>query len=166
LSEKEYKSYDSADCYEIHNARLTKDATVIKTEKGMMVRLSFASTCRSDRYETLWVEATVGDFQSGLAQHLKKGDVLGVKGKPGLRKWTDDDGNERFAFELSRAEIFVSPALFVELKERGFAPGGKADAKKPAKGKKAGPVTVNKKKIEAIPDDDDDADDEDDGDEE
>jgi single-stranded DNA-binding protein len=150
----EFKNYDSSDCYEIHNARLSADAKVITTEGGRMVKLTFASTCRNDRYETLWVEATVGDWQSGLAMHLKKGDTLGVKGKPGLRRFGDD--NDKISFELIRAEIMVPPALFVELKERGFTPGADGAAKKGKPVAKKGKPASVKRTVVEVPDDDDD----------
>ncbi len=66
----EFKSYDSQDRYSIHNARLTKDATVTPGNKGNMVRITFVSTSRNDRHSDLWVEANIGDFQSGMAEFL------------------------------------------------------------------------------------------------
>lgn len=154
----EYKKFDSQDKYEIHHARLSKDATSIPTEKGSMVKVSFASECRSDRYETLWVEATVQDFQADAAAYLKKSDVVGVRGKPGFRTYTDSQGETKYAFELIRAELMIPPSLLKELKERGWVPGQKAEpgkkggAKKAPAGKKAPPP----KKVVEIPEDDED----------
>lgn len=149
----EYKKYDSQDSYNCHNARLTKDATVTPGNKGDMVRITFVSTCRSDRYSDLWIEANVSDFNAPMAAFLKKGDVVGVSGKPGLRKYDDKDGNERISFEIVRAEVHPSIPLFQALKERGFTPGeAKSTAKKPVGTK----LRAEKaKKVVEIPDDDD-----------
>lgn len=145
----EFKSYDSQDRYSIHNARLTKDAEVRDGTKGPMVRLTFVSTCRGERHSDLWIEATVSDFNSAMAAHLKKGDVIGIAGKPGLRRYGDD--NEKFSFELLRADIYPSIPLIQALKERGFTPGQAATTKKAAPKK----ATVAKKTVVEIPDDDD-----------
>lgn len=151
---EEYKTHDTHDSYDCHNARLTKDAVVIKTDKGNLVTLTFASTCRSDRYGTMWWEAKVNDYQSGLAQHLKKGDSLGISGKPGIRFWDSDDGEKRSALELIRAEIKVPPALFNVLKERGFKPGKPGEAPKKGATNKAKTTAKAKREIVEIPDDD------------
>jgi single-stranded DNA-binding protein len=125
----EYKNYDPQDTFTIHNARLAKPADVRDTEKGKMVKLTFVSTSRSETDSDLWVECTVSDRQTDLAAFLQKGDVIGISGKPCLRRFGDN--NEKFAFNLRRAEIFPSVDLFVALKERGFTPGtaGKAPQK-------------------------------------
>lgn len=134
---EEFRKYDSQDNYTIHNARLTADAQVIPTDSDRppMVKLKFASEHRSDRYETLWVEATVADRHAGLARYLKKGDVLGVSGKPGLRRWGDD--NDKISFELTYAEIMPSIELIAAAKERGFTPGGNVVQKVKETAKKA-----------------------------
>lgn len=161
MGKEEYKRFDSLDRYEIHSARLTKDAESRDGDHGKMVRVTFVSTCRSERYENLWVEANVQDFQCGVAEYLKRGDVLGVRGKPGMRRYGDD--NERVSFELIRAELMIPPSLFSELKERGWEPGAgsekpaKKGGKVPPKGKKAPPAKAKRTVI--------DVDDEDDGDE-
>ena len=167
---EEFKRYDTNDTYDIHNARLAKDADVRRTEFGLMVRITFVSTCRSDRYEDLWVEANISDYHSGLAQWLKKGDIVGVRGKPAFRRYGDD--NDKVSFDLLRAEVMVPPGLFAELKSRGFTPGAKAgEEKKGGKAKPAGkaaakPTPAKKKAIVQVPDDDDELeDDEDESDE-
>lgn len=146
----DYKKYDSQDNYNIHNARLTKDATVNEGTKGPMVRLTFVSTSRNDRHSDLWVEATVNDFQASMATYLKKGDVIGVSGKPALRRYGDND--EKISFEIVRADIHPSIPLFQALKERGFEPGAKPGAKKTGAKKT---TTKPAKTVVEIPDDDD-----------
>src|SRR5689334_6537217 len=126
---EEYKKYDSQHGYNIHNARLAKDADVKPGNKGPMVRLTFVATSRSDRHSDMWWEATVSDFNAPMAAHLKKGDTLGIEGFPALRRYGDD--NEKFSLELLRAEIFPNIDLIKKLKERGFTPGQKT-AEKPA----------------------------------
>jgi single-stranded DNA-binding protein len=154
----DYKKYDSDDTYMQHNARLTEDATVIKLGEGKkLVKIKFTSEAKgedkegNDRYETLWVEAIVSDYDADKAAYLKKGDVLSVEGKPALRLWGDD--NDKISFELIRARLHTSVALFMELKERGFSAGGKGGKKgkaAPKKGKKSS------RKIVEIPEDDED----------
>ena len=149
---EDFKKYDSQDTYVIHNARLTSDAQVIETGERAMVKLKFASECRNERYETLWVEATVADRHAGLARYLKKGDVVGVSGKPGLRRWGDD--NDKISFELTYAEIMPSIELISAAKERGFAPGGVV-----AKVKEAAKKTRTRRQVKQVePDLDLDAD--------
>lgn len=158
----DYKKYDSDDNYIQHNARLTKDAEVIKLGDGKkLVKIKFTSEAKgkdregNDRYETVWVEAIVSDYDADKAAFLKKDDVLTVEGKPALRLWGED--NDKISFELIRARLHTSVGLFMELKERGFAPGGGKGGKgkaAPKKGKKPA------KKIVEIPEDDDDGDDE------
>lgn len=162
MGKEEYKRFDSQDRYEVHNAKLTKDAESRDGEHGKMVRVTFVSTCRSERYENLWVEANVQDFQAGIAEYLKKGDVIGVRGKPGLRRYGDD--NEKISFELLRAELMIPPSLFAELKERGWEPGeggekkSKKGGKTPAKGGGKTPAKGKPAKREVIDLDDDDGD--------
>lgn len=161
MAKEEFRRFDSLDRYEIHSARLTKDAEVRDGEHGQMVRVTFVSTCRSERYENLWVEANVQDFQCDIAAYMKKGDVLGVRGKPGLRRYGDD--NEKISFEIIRAELMIPASLFSELKERGWEPGAGKDkpAKKggklPPKGKKAPPAKT-KRTVVDVDDDEDDGD--------
>lgn len=165
----DYKKYDSQDRYSIYNATLAKDPRITEGNNGTMVSLTFVSNSRSDRHTDLWVEANVGDFQTALARYLKKGDVLGVSGKPALRNWDDKEGNERQSFELVRAEIFPPISLFMELKERGFTPGAapKGGKKNAAKGSTKAPAKGgSKKQIAEIPDDDDSSDESDDSGEE
>ncbi len=139
----EYKKRDSSDRYEMCGARLTKDAEARDTEYGKMVRLSFASESRREAHTTLWVEANVQKFQTEIAAFLRKGDILHqVRGKPALRMWGDN--NDKFSFICDNAELVIPHALFVELKERGFEPGAKAEAPKLVTGKKAAPVTGKK----------------------
>lgn len=158
MGQTEYKTYDSDDTYTMHNATLTHDPRVVEGNNGPIVSIKFVSTCRSDRYTQLWVEATVQDFQAGLARHLKKGDTLSVVGKPGLRPWTDKEGADRVSFELLRAEIKVPIKLFMEMKDRGFTPGAsKPNGKKnAAKGNTKAAPAKGKKQITQIPDDDED----------
>lgn len=149
---EEYKKFDSQAGTWVQNARMAKDAQVIEGGEKPMVKLTFVLTSRSDRHSDLWVEATVQDRQASLASYIKKGDVLGVNGFPALRRWGDD--NEKFSFELGRAEIFPSIDLFMELKERGFEPGaevktGKKQAKKAAKPAK------RQRPVQDLDDDDD-----------
>jgi single-stranded DNA-binding protein len=162
----DYKKWDSDDNYVQHNARLAFDADVIKLGDGKkLVKLKFTSEAKgqdkegNDRYQTIWVEAIVGDYDADKAAYLKKGDVLTIEGKPGLRLWGDD--NDKISFELIRARLHMPLSLFSELKDRGFAPGGKGGKGKaaPKKGKKS------TKKIVEIPEDDDEGDDGEDGDE-
>lgn len=167
MAKDEYKRFDTSDAYEIHHARLTKDAEVRDGDRGQMVRLTFVSTCRSERYENLWVEANVQDFQADIAAFMKKGDVIGVRGKPGLRRYGDD--NEKISFELIRAELKIPPSLYGDLKERGWEPGAggekpaaKKGGKTPAKGGKVpakGKQAAKKEVIDLDDDDDDDGDD-------
>lgn len=153
MSDKEFKKYDSDDNYTHHNARLSQDPEVREYDGKKFVKLKFASDTRgkdkngNDRYSTMWVEATVTDYDSEMAAMLKKGDVLTIEGKPALRLWGDD--NENASFELVRARLHAPVSLKATLKERGFSPGGAKPAAKPTKGGKA------KKKIVEIPEDDD-----------
>lgn len=158
-----YRKYDSDDNYTQHNARLTHDASVTKLGDGRkLVKVKFTSECKGqtkdgdDRYETIWVEAIVGDFDADKASYLKKGDVLSVEGKPALRMWGDD--GDKVSFELVRSRLHLPVSLFQELKERGFDPTGKGGGNK---GKKAVKPTKGKKKIVEIPDDDEEDSDED-----
>lgn len=158
----DYKKYDSDDNYVQHNARLTEDARVNEYNGKKLVRLKFTSEAKgtdkegNDRYETIWVEATVGDYDAEKAAFLEKGDVLSVEGKPALRLWGDD--NDKISFELIRARLHMPISLFQTLKERGFDPsaaGGSDGGKKGKTSKgKAGKKTA--KKIVEIPDDDED----------
>lgn len=160
----EYKKYDSDDTYVQHNARLTHDATVTSVGEGRkLVKVKFTSEAKGqtkdgdDRYETIWVEAIVGDYDADKAAYLKKGDVLSVEGKPALRLWGDD--NDKISFELIRARLHLPVSLFQELKERGFDPTGKGGGKGKAKGKAAAKGKPGKRKpIVEIPDDEDEAD--------
>lgn len=142
MGDTEFKAYDSNDLYECCGARLAKDAEVRETANGRMVRLTFVSTSRragENGIEDMWVEANVNDFQSDLAAHLKKGDVLHkIHGKPYLRKWGED--GTKISFCVERAQLVVPLDLFKALKERGFVPGAKGAAagKKPATKKPAG----------------------------
>lgn len=167
MSDTEFKKYNTKDAYEIHDARLSKDATVLPGNKGNMVKISFASETTGadkegqDRYSTLWVEGSVNDFNADAAAFLKKNDVLGVRGKPALRLW----GDGKFSFELVRCELFMSPELMKKLKERGWVPGQKTDAKAAGQPNKKGaskpaakPAGKPKKEIVEIPDDDEDSD--------
>lgn len=151
MSDKEFKKYDSDDVYVQHNARLTSDPDVKEYDGKKFVKIKFTSETRgenkdgTERYETVWVEALVSDYDSEMAAMLKKGDVLTVEGKPGLRRWGDD--NDMISFELIRARLHTPISLKAELKERGFSPG----KSKPTKGKPA----KGKKKVVEIPEDDD-----------
>lgn len=132
---EEYKKYDSQAGFEMHNARLAKDAQVIEGGDRPLVKLTTVCTSRSERHSDMWVEVTVADRQSDFAKYLKKGDTLGFKGFPALRLWGDD--NAKFSFEVVRAELMPSIELFAAVKERGFTPGaanagGKKAAAKPA----------------------------------
>ncbi len=136
----DYKRFDTHDTFTIHNARLAKDPAIIEGGEKPLVKLTFVSTTRSERYEDLWIEAAVRDGQADLATHLKKGDTIGITGKPAFRRWGDD--NAKVSFELLRAELFPPIELFQTLKERGFTPGG--GSKKPAtKGAKPARKIVN-----------------------
>lgn len=151
----DFKKFDSDDIYIHHNARLTHDADVKEFDGRKMVKVKFVSETKGqtkdgdDRYESLWCEAIVGDYDADKAAYLKKGDVLSIEGKPALRLWGDD--NDKISFELIRARLHLPVALFVELKERGFDPSGKGKGK-PAKGKSK-PASKRKPIID-IPDDD------------
>lgn len=156
MAETEYKNYDSDDEYVYHNATLAFDPRVADGSNGPIVSIKFASTCRSDRYQTMWVEATVNDYQANLARHLKKGDSVTVKGKPGQRPWQDKEGVDRVSFEILRADLKLSKELRKALKERGFVRDEKPNAKgagKGAKGKAATKPVGKRTTIVEIPDD-------------
>jgi single-stranded DNA-binding protein len=150
----DFKKYDSDSNYIQHNARLTQDADVREFDGKKFVKLKFTDETRgqnkdgSDRYETMWVEAEVRDYDADKAALLKKGDVLTIEGKIAFRLWGED--RDKAAFDLKRAALHIPVSLFMQLQERGFAPGGKAA---PKKGKAA--PTKGKKKIVEIPEDDD-----------
>lgn len=161
----EYKKYDSADNYIQHNARLTHDAEVREFDGRQLVKLKFVSEARGktkegeDRYETIWIEALVNDFDAPKAAFLEKGDVLTIEGKPALRMWGDE--GDKVSFELVRARLHMPISLFTELKERGFEPGEVAESKKrtlKGSAKKAAPVRKAKGKVVEIADDEEDAD--------
>lgn len=123
----DFKKYDSDDKYINWNARLAKDPEIREGENGKMVRLTFVSTSKAESDSELWIEATPSDRQADIAAFLKKGDVLGIEGKPCLRRYGDN--KEKFSFNLRRAELHIPISLFVALKERGFVPGAKAEGK-------------------------------------
>lgn len=152
MADQEYKNYDSNDRFKQCGVRLTKDAEVRDGANGKMVRLTFVSTSRNkgkNGIDDLWVEANVNDFQAEAASFLKEKDVLHeVDGKPYLRRFGEN--NERIAFCLERAQLVIPLELFAKLKDRGFKPGQKSDAK-PA-GKKSGRKT-EKRDIQDLPED-------------
>lgn len=147
----EYKKYDSDSNYENWSARLTEDATVRDYDGKKFVKIKFTDETRGpqkdpDRYETMWIEGEIVDFDADKAAYLKKGDVLPVEGHLAFRLWGED--NDKVAFDLKRCRIHVNAALMNALKDRGFSPGGSSE--KPSKAKKG-----SKKKIVEIPEDDD-----------
>ncbi len=154
----DYKKWDSDDNYIQHNARLTADPEVREYDGRKLVRLKFVSEAKGtdnktgeDRYETIWVEATVADYDADKASFLKKLDVLTIEGKPALRLWGED--GDKISFELTRARLHMPISLFAELKERGFTPGAGG---KPTVGKVTKPIskrTVNRRAVVEIPDD-------------
>jgi single-stranded DNA-binding protein len=116
----EYKKYDSDDRYTNWHARLAKDPEVRETDSGKFVRLTIVSTSRAESDCDLWIEVTPTDRQMEIASFLKKGDVVGIEGKPTLRKAKE---GERTFFNLRRAELHIPIALLGVLKERGFVAG-------------------------------------------
>jgi hypothetical protein len=116
----EYRKYDTTAGYEAHNIRLTKDADVKDGANGQMVSITFVDSSRNDRDVDMWIEAQVSDFQAALGACLKKGDVLGVRGKLVMQKYGEP---EKVALKLRRAELYVPIDLFMACKERGFEPG-------------------------------------------
>ena len=152
----DFNVYASDDNYIQHNARLTSDPEVKVYDDRKLVRLKFVSEAKGkdkdggNRYTTLWVEATVGDYDSEKASFLKKGDVLSVEGKPALRIWGDEN---KISFELLRARLHLPVSLFMELKERGFTPGEAKPAGKKPFVKPAAKKTFTKRAIVEIPDD-------------
>lgn len=143
MSETEFKKYDSDDNYVNYSARLTKDAEVREGDK-VRVKLTFVSQSRNENHHDIWITADVNDGQAPLARYLKKGDVIGIEGKPYL--W--GDANPQFALNFARIHI---GNLIKTLKERGFTPGAASSSGKPAAKKtnaKKGP-----RKIE-LPEDD------------
>jgi hypothetical protein len=131
---EDFKKYDSHIDIDAKNMRLAKPPQVIEGGEKPMVKLTFAVESRSERHSTLWTEVTVNDRQSDLAAALEKGDVICWRGFPALRMWGDN--NDKFSFEVVRAELFPSIELLQKLKERGWVPG--AGVKKSgAKGKAA-----------------------------
>lgn len=149
----EYKKYDSTDVYENKFARLTKDAEKRELPGGkVLARISFVSTGRGDNDEDMWFEATPGGHQTNLALFLRKGDVIGVEGKPTMRRFGDK--KEKVAFAIKRAELHIPPDMFARLKERGWNPQAQTPATtKPTKSSKPAPA---KKPPADMPDLDDD----------
>jgi len=149
MADQEYKKYDTRSKYTATGIRLAKDAEVRETANGKLVRLTIVDTSRLDSDDDLWVEATVRDFDAGVAEYLRKGDILHeVTGKPTIRRYGDN--NEKFTFGVRQAMIHVPAELFAQLKERGWVPGQGGNSKpngKPAarpSGKQP-PKPVNKK---------------------
>lgn len=138
----EFKKYDSPSSYECAGVRLAKDADVKDTANGQIVTLTFVDTSRAEGDSDLWVEAKIADRQSDLAAYFKKGDILHtVEGKPVLRKWTNNEGQEKFSFQLKRAEFVPPTSIYATAKERGWEPqaanagGGKGSTPPAASGK-------------------------------
>lgn len=156
----EFKRYDSNAEFRQVGVYLAKEPAVHEGDKSKLVRLTFVCDSRNEKHQQIWVEANVNDFQSGLAEYLKKGDRLDeIKGFPFMRSYTAQDGTERTSFGLQRAQIAVSPELMTKLKERGFTPGVKATAEE-KKGKKSPPkkdTSKPKREVVEIPDDEDDS---------
>lgn len=136
------KEYDSDDTYEIRNARLTKDAQVFSGSGDTpLVRITFVSSSRlSNTKKTIksaFIDAKVRDFDAGGAAFLKKGDVLGVEGKPIFEEYPEGSG--KVQLKLDQARLYMSLDLKAKLKERGFTPGASGGKKAPPKARAAKP---------------------------
>lgn len=143
MGDGEFKKYDSDDNYSNWSARLTKDAEVKEGEKTR-VKITFVSTSRSENHHDLWVTADINEGQAPLAAFLKKGDIVGVEGKP--YQW--GDANPQFALNFAR--LHLTGELINKLKERGFVPGQKGRPTSKAAPKKTGKPT---RPIIDLPDD-------------
>lgn len=148
---EDFKKFDSPDRYSFPGARLAKDPHVYEgTGDNPLVTLTFVSGSRNEADSDLWVEAKVNDRNADLATFLRKGDILhDVTGKPCLRRY--GDSNEKFSFQLRRAEIVVPYALFPELKSRGWVPGAKSTKAAPASNRKPRPAQKTPEPDDDIP---------------
>lgn len=176
--DKEYARYDSACAVEFAAARIATDPTCIKSKEGKpLVRFKVVAERANDRFEPLWLEVNVGQFNAKAASFLQKGDTVAqIRGALAQRLWGDDKENTSISIEF--AEVVIPPALFKDLKERGFEGKGEPnwtgeDAPKKGKKSKAAPPKKGSgkapaKKVIEVPDDDGDDEDleipEDDGD--
>jgi hypothetical protein len=121
----EFKKYDTKATTSYWNVRLTKDAEVKDFGDNKLVKLSIVDSSRSESDEELWVEVNPNKSQHAMTSYMEKGDEFGASGKLTFRRY----GEDKVAFNLRNAEVFVSPGLIAILKERGFAPGPDAALK-------------------------------------
>lgn len=169
--DKEFKRYDSPFFGEYHAARVATDPTCVPSSEGKpMVRFKVVADSRNERFEPLWVEVNVGQFNANAASWLQKGDkVASMRGRIAQRLWGDD--NENVTISLEFTELYLDGELIAELKDRGFDPQGEPNwtddgdkkGKKKGKGgkddkKKSGKPDPKKKQRAEIPPDDEDED--------
>lgn len=157
----EYPRFDS-DCVVSYTCpRVATEPTCIESSKGTpLVRFKVVAERASKdkdgnyRFEPIWLEVNVGQYNAKACSFLEKNDVLGkVRGPLAMRLWGDNNENQSLSLEF--AEVTIPPALFKVLKERGFEGKGepnytdgdkKPAGKKPANGKK---TTGNRPKAPA-----------------
>ncbi len=120
--DKEYKRYDSDASITFVCPRVATEPTCIESKDGKpLVRFKVVAERANDRFEPLWLEVNVGQFNAKAASFLQKGDVLGkVRGAIAQRLWGDD--NENVSISIEFADVTIPPSLFKDLKERRSPP--------------------------------------------
>lgn len=104
----------------ILGGRLTADVELKQTGNGISVcsfNLAVNRRRVKDKQETDFITCVAWrQTAEFIAKYFKKGSSLCVVGNIQVRKWTDQDGKERFA-----TEVIVDEAMFVDSKSDGEA---------------------------------------------
>lgn len=99
--------------------RLGADPELRNTNSGKPVcELRVAIDEGRDRTE--WVSVVAWDQQATLAaEHLRKGDFVGVSGRLQTRSWEGQDGQKRYKTEVVAFRVTFGPKAQREQPQRG-----------------------------------------------
>lgn len=122
--------------FTVERGRVVREPNVRQVGDKTLVTISVASNPYGDkakkRYETIFVDATYAGNQGERASQLKVGQVVGFRGKVGLRMYDKKDGTKGVQFEIPYPESLI---IFPSAETEGDAPAEKPAPKSEAKGK-------------------------------
>ena len=113
--------------------RLVRDPELRKTQSGVSVcsltvacDRDFADKATGERECDFIDVVTWRGTADFVSKHFSKGRMVIVSGRLQTRKWTDNDGNKRTAYEIQADNVY-----FGESKKDSAASNGQIDASSP-----------------------------------
>ncbi|MGM9834772.1 MAG: single-stranded DNA-binding protein [Bacilli bacterium] len=91
--------------------RLTKDPEVITSESGKKISSVTLAVQRTYKnidglYETDFIDCVLWDaIASNTSEYCHKGDIVGIKGRIQMDKYTDKEGNQKYKLQVVAEKV-------------------------------------------------------------